>query len=71
MRQSDLFVLAAKLVVMTGFKYKESQDITQHERDAIDNGLRELRFYDPNFADKYVKDDSLATRSERKSARKA
>jgi hypothetical protein len=56
---------------MTGFKYKESQDITQHERDAIDNGLRELRFYDPNFADKYVKDDSLATRSERKSARKA
>lgn len=54
MRNSDLFVLAAKLVTLTGFDYKNHPELSTHERDAIDNGLRELRFYDPNFHDKYT-----------------
>lgn len=49
MRNSELFVLAAKLVLMTGFDYKNSPHIKTHEIDAIEQGIRELRFFAPDF----------------------
>lgn len=52
MRNSELFVLAAKLVTITGMDYKNHPDIKPHERDAIDNGFRELNFFQPDFAEK-------------------
>lgn len=52
MRNSELFVLAAKLVAITGLDYKNHPEIKPHERDAIDNGFRELNFFQPDFAEK-------------------
>jgi hypothetical protein len=70
MRNSELFVLAAKLCLKTGLDYKNDPDIKPHEIDAIEQGLRELRFFQPDFADKYVeKADIVAAGAVRKSAR--
>lgn len=64
MRTSDLFVLAAKLVTITGLDYKTNPEITSFERDAIDTGLRELKFYEPGFITRHEeKSDSLAART--------
>lgn len=59
MRNSELFVLAAKLVLLNGFDYKNHPYIKTHEIDAIEQGIRELRFFDPEFDQKY---NSMATR---------
>ena len=66
MRTSDLFVLAAKLVTITGLDYKNNPGINSFERDAIDTGLRELGFYDPKFQEKY---ESMAAGTVRKPGR--
>lgn len=68
MRNSELFVLAAKLSLLTGFDYKNDPHIKTHEIDAIEQGIRELRFFDPEFDQKY---NSVAARPVGKSAGKA
>lgn len=60
MRNSEIFVLTAKLVAITGLDYKNHPDIKPHERDAIENGFRELNFFQPEFVTKYEKDQSVA-----------
>lgn len=70
MRNSELFVLAAKLVLMAGIDYKNHPDIKVHERDAIESGLRELEFFQPGFADRYTEQvASLAAGAIRKPGR--
>jgi hypothetical protein len=60
MRNSEIFVLAAKLVAITGIDYKNHPDIRPHERDAIENGFRELNFFQPDFVKKYETDKPVA-----------
>lgn len=68
MRNSELYALLAKLVVKGGFDFERDPDFTDDERGFIRQGINDLKFYQPGFAEKAT---SLATGAKRVSGGQA
>ena len=49
MQTSTFYNLIAKITVLSGFDYENSPRLTDSEREAVRQGLRELQFYSPEL----------------------
>jgi len=51
MQTSHFYNLLAKIIIKTGFDYENDPELTESERSAVRQGLRDLKFFSPSISE--------------------